>query len=153
MTSVLDHLAHYGVKGMKWGVTRRSDGSPQEVSVTQPTPGKRLKTSGGRNLPASPDAIAAAAARQKARRSTTNALSNQELQQVVNRMNLEQQYARLAAPQKSTGQKFAEAFLGDLAKAKAGAKLDDLAKEDPNMAPIAQAFKSAANKGGGKKKK
>lgn len=100
-----DYISHYGVKGMKWG-RRRADRSPTPVD-TVATPGKRIKTKGGKNLPASDDAIVAAVGRQIAKSSGVHALSNKELRTVVDRMNLEQQYSRLAGSgQASLGQKF-----------------------------------------------
>lgn len=89
---VSKHLAHYGIKGMRWG-RRKSEGtSAVEVSAT---PGKKVVAKGGENQPAAPDAVRVAAYKQKAKASTTDALQTKELQELVNRMNLEQQYSRL----------------------------------------------------------
>lgn len=71
-------LAHFGVKGMKWGVRRTTS---MDVS--------------------SDDARAAEAARIKAGKSGTKALSNKELRALVDRMNLEQQFDRLKLSQPS----------------------------------------------------
>lgn len=114
-----EELFHYGVKGMKWGV-RRTDAqleaarAPQPVSVTQKKPGTFAKTSGGQNQPVSDDAAKALAARQKARASTTDSLSNAELRVAVERMNLEQQYSRLSfeSDRRSKGVRFVAGFLG-----------------------------------------
>lgn len=127
-----DFLAHFGVKGMKWGVTRepaklntravtvRKTGEAAKMSlpITKKgkyqrtnadtavtvvhTPGKRLTTKGGSNRKPSEDAIKAAAARRIAKSSTTDALSTKELQDLVSRMNLEQQYSKLTTPTKSS---------------------------------------------------
>lgn len=88
-----EFLEHYGVKGMKWGVRRRSPGS-SPIEVATPA-GKRVQTRGGSGQKASEDAVRAAVARQKARKSTVDSLSNRELQDLVQRLNLEQQYERL----------------------------------------------------------
>jgi hypothetical protein len=98
-----DFIKHFGVKGMHWGVRRGRNGEsgPSEVGVKMRA-GKRLKVSGGKNHPAHQDAINAAIAKQKARKSSTDALSTHELQNLVNRMNLEQQFARLNGSEKST---------------------------------------------------
>ena len=110
-------LKHYGVKGMKWGV-RKSDRAPstsqQEVTITQKKPGTFAKSKGGKGLPISEDAKAALETRQKARASTTDALSNKELQQLVTRMNLEQQYNNLAfqSDRRSKGARFVQGLLG-----------------------------------------
>jgi hypothetical protein len=92
-------LAHFGVKGMRWGV-RRSE--------------KELH--GGKSShPESEDHRNAAAAKDKARKHGTKSLSNKELQDMINRMNLEQQYARVAPTPK--GVRFLKAgakFTGDV---------------------------------------
>ena len=85
-------LAHYGVKGMKWGV--RKDGGATPVKTTE-KPGRRVKAKGGQGHPPHEDAVSAARSRQVARRSTTDALSTQELRNLVNRMQLEDQYASI----------------------------------------------------------
>src|SRR6478609_8651527 len=84
-------LAHFGVLGMKWG---RSKGA-QAVAV-KATPGRRVSAKGGKRQSASEDAIAAAIAKQKARKSTTDSLTTKELQNLVTRMNLEKQYSTLS---------------------------------------------------------
>ncbi len=112
MDTVDDILKHYGVKGMKWGV--RKDRLPSAV-VVKPKRGGALKTSGGKNQPASRDAKSAARLRQRAKASTTNSLSNDELQRLVKRMNLEQQYSNLSKQQASGG----KAFIAKLIKGSA----------------------------------
>lgn len=87
-------LAHYGIKGMRWGV-RRTD--------------KQIARA------ASADHNTASAARDKARKGGVKTLSNAELKTLVERMNLEQQYAKVVPP--STGAKFTRAggkFVGDV---------------------------------------
>jgi hypothetical protein len=87
-------LTHYGVKGMKWGVTR-SD--PPASSAPAP---QRPK------LPPSDDVKAAANSQLKIMEGGTHSLSNQELQGLLTRMNLERQYRTMTtappgSPQKS----------------------------------------------------
>ena len=89
MSTVDDILAHYGVKGMRWGVRRRSGG----VSI-----GRKSKPE------PSEDKLKALAARSKVgKRGNTDALSNDELRILINRMNQEQNIARLLAGEKSKG--------------------------------------------------
>lgn len=98
---IRDGLAHFGVKGMRWGV-RRPEGSRvggegrggEKIVVTQ-VPGSRLKSTGGKGRTASDDAVRAAVSKQKAKKSGVRALTNAELQHLVNRMNLEKQYKNL----------------------------------------------------------
>jgi len=101
---VVNHiLAHHGVKGMKWGVIRSRSGggsggsSSSEVTVktkTYPHAHTSIKTKGGKELPAHPDAIAAKVVTQKLKKSGMHTLSNDELQKLANRTNLEQQIHR-----------------------------------------------------------
>lgn len=118
-------LAHYGVKGMRWGVRkdrgdrdatfrkRAKEKNPVDVSVSQ-QPGKYVKGKGGQNQPASEDAITAATYRQRAKASTPDSLSNKELQTLVTRMNLEQQYNNLSSQsdRRSRGAKIANQIVG-----------------------------------------
>lgn len=115
-SEVDDVLEHFGKKGMHWGIRNVSRG-PSPVMV-KAVPGKKILSKGGERQPAHDDAIQAVAAKQKAKLSTTDSLSNKELQTAVTRMNLEQQYTKLtaAAPTKATGKDFAKAFVTDLAK-------------------------------------
>lgn len=78
---VIDHiLAHYGTKGMKWGVRRKnSPGMSEDVAKVEASKNK-IKIGG------------------------TKSLSNAELQSLVTRANLEQQWSRLnpSASKKAT---------------------------------------------------
>lgn len=68
-----EFLAHYGIKGMRWGVRRRD---PSGVA------------------PQSSDAVRAREAHAKLKKHGVDSLSNEELQTLLNRMNLEGQYAQ-----------------------------------------------------------
>lgn len=105
-TSLDEVLAHYGVKGMHWGV-RRSEAQLAKSSKSTD----------------SEDATTAKAAASKAKSHGTDSLSNKELQSLVNRMNLEQQYSKLnskssdhSSSLKSQGSKFAKDLLVNVAK-------------------------------------
>jgi hypothetical protein len=87
-------LKHYGVKGMKWGVRRKNTGGP-----------------------VSPEAAAAAKARQKAKESGVQSLSNKEMQALVTRMSLEKQLKNVTpASRKQQGAKFVGNMLVNVGK-------------------------------------
>lgn len=99
MSNVDNILAHYGRKGMKWGVRRRSSSSSNE--------------------PASEDYKKAVVSRSK----SSSSLSNDEMQGLITRMNLEQQYTRLTtqvtpvnASRTSKATKFVKNLLVDVGK-------------------------------------
>jgi hypothetical protein len=71
---VAEVLAHFGVKGMRWGVVRKSSSSG----------------------PTSTDAKKATVIRTTVKKSGTKAVSNKDLQAAITRMNLERQYKALA---------------------------------------------------------
>lgn len=105
-------LKHVGIRGMRWGVRRDNPsggGGGREAVTAKIKPGKgivKIKGGGGR-LPTE-DALNAAAYKQRAAKSTVSSLDNKELQSLVTRMKLEQQYSALAAQPKSNGRKFAD---------------------------------------------
>lgn len=105
-------LEHYGIKGMHWGQRK---GPPEAVSpsATSKVPhGNRRKTKieteGGQNHPAHNDAIKVAQAKAKLKKSGPAALSNQELRDVANRVQLENQVSILTG---SKGKQFTQRHL------------------------------------------
>lgn len=106
-----DFLEHYGVRGMKWGVHR--DRSAVEVTP-KTAPGRKVKATGGKFHEPSQDAIRAAVIRQQAKKSTTDSLSNKELQDLVTRMNLEAQYNNLNHNNVGIGKKLTRLILGEV---------------------------------------
>jgi hypothetical protein len=109
----IDFIAHHGIKGMHWGV-QKSEGSggssgAKDVVVKPGRDGKKVKTTGGNKQPASADAVNAAVSKRMALKSSTDSLSTKQLQEMVNRMNLEQQYSRLEKDsfRSKSGTKFA----------------------------------------------
>ena len=87
-----NHLEHFGVKGMKWGVRK-------DLSKTKSTTGRRVR----RQRIGSEDYTRAKALRKK----KPSELSNREMQELVSRMNLERQYSQLTKRQPTALEKFA----------------------------------------------
>lgn len=87
-------LNHYGVKGMRWGKRKRRG-------------------------PASPESVRATAIKNRAKTSSIKSLSNAELQEAINRMNLEQQYKRLHTAEKPPVAKFVSKVLTEFGQQQA----------------------------------
>ena len=117
-----DYLAHYGIKGMRWGSRKSSEVTPTSVQVTT-TPHNRkvtkVEVKGGGGHDAHPDAVKVAEARQKMRKSGTAALSNSELKNVAERLQLESNVARLEGERKS-----GSTFVGKLLRKHGSQQLD-----------------------------
>lgn len=131
-----DILAHYGIKGMHWGVrrTRQQIDADAEDVVKVKTHKAKVKTN-----------------------RTTDVLSNKELQELVNRMNLEQQYSRLTAPDKNSwqykmrknGQELARDFIIDAGQQKI---VDVVSQQNPAAGKVLGKLIEQSNKGGKKNK-
>lgn len=104
-------LTHYGIKGMHWGVRREdpTSGMPPEQNRVESKNGKITRVTVSRNTRENPnpaeDAAKAAVLKKRARTQSTDSLSNKELQDLVTRMNLEQQYTRLAQGSNTSAKK------------------------------------------------
>ena len=99
------YLEHFGVKGQKWGV-RRGRGA----------------SSGGSMHPASADAARAHATMETIRKHGVAAVSNGDLNHLVNRQRLVSQHAALTPDHVSAGKKIAQGLLkesGTIAKQEA----------------------------------
>ena len=115
-----DFLAHYGVRGMQWGVRKKS--SSTVVTDRRGTPIRK------NNTKLAPEAVKTRVNQAVAKKSGTDVLATKDLQELVNRMNLEQQYDRLNPTQKTTGQKAVDVLLtkvGPIAIKTIGPKLVD----------------------------
>lgn len=112
-------LKHYGVLGMRWGFRKESGsaGSGKAVKVWKDRKTGVVNTSrtkGGEGHDASGDARTTAVSRQIAKSSGTQALENKELKALIERMNLEQQYAKLTYKPSNyeKGQQYVKTLLG-----------------------------------------
>lgn len=141
MTTADDILAHYGIKGMRWGV-RRSQAqldlidshtghrtpiryNPKKATVERNADGSlKITASSARehrkiqkqiDRHPSQDHQNASAAMAKAKKGGTKSLSNKELQDLITRMNLEKQYSQVVPPSgKSKALKAGGKFAGDV---------------------------------------
>ena len=100
--STTGDLAHFGIKGMKWGVRR----TKQQISDSE-------------------DHTRAAGLRKKSRFGKTRKLSNDELRAVIERMNLEQQFSNLKKQRSGEGGKIARELLIGIGKEHAKKALTD----------------------------
>ena len=144
-------LAHYGIKGMRWGVRRSQtarktvpDDEPVTLVRNQKTGG--IDAKGGRGHAMSEDAKQAAALRQKAKASGSVALTNQEMKALIDRLNLETNYRKAIAnnaPPKTKGEKFIEGgikFLQGELKVEVNARMQG---KQGNLSMGYQAFRAA----------
>lgn len=115
-----DYLAHYGVKGMKWG-RRKSDSSGGD-SKSSKKDGKRPTTS--------QDAKKAKGLQKSVDNKGVGHLSNKELQDVITRMELQQKYDKLSkkGSRVESGKNFIADILSDAAKNVATSYVEDLLK-------------------------
>lgn len=111
-------LAHHGVKGMKWGVRKkrqsRVDTSAvnelarrknQNVGMVDPSTVGPKKT-GNPNVAMPDHNTLSKPSGGLVRRPNTAHLTDKQLQDTINRMRLDQQYAELTAPKMSPGKKW-----------------------------------------------
>lgn len=91
-----DFLAHFGVKGMKWG--------------------QRLADRKARKSATSSDAKKSIDVRDKAKSHSAKALTNAQLKTAIERMNLEQNFKRLAVNEKSGVSRWISSSLMEIGK-------------------------------------
>lgn len=101
-------LAHYGVKGMRWGVRKGESTTEVGARATQSLiRGKaKIKTTGGERKPPAADAIKAAEHKQILKKSGVAALSNKDLAELGTRLQLETNVKRLTSETEGAGKKF-----------------------------------------------
>lgn len=91
MSHAEEFLAHFGVKGMRWGV-RGGKGTPSADSARSTTVRTTVKKSGVKSV------------------------SNKDLQDAINRMQLEQNFKRLTTNERSPVTRFIASTLQEVGK-------------------------------------
>lgn len=91
-------LQHHGIKGMKWGVRR----NPEQLQRMQ----KQIDTASGivkeaKNIDSSVSNI-----RSTGKKTDLSKMTDKELQEKVNRMNLERQFSQLSSGKVSKGEQY-----------------------------------------------
>lgn len=117
-TDVETFLAHHGVKGMKWGVRKKRQSrvdtgavnelarrKNQNVGMVDPSTVGPKKT-GNPNVAMPDQGTLNKSSGGLVRRPNTAHLTDKQLQDTINRMRLDQQYAELTAPKVSPGKKW-----------------------------------------------
>lgn len=134
-TNVDDFLAHHGVRGQKWGV-RRSNASSSGTPHGKTSVNNHSRTGGYTSKPRmSADARNVMLAQKKIAMGGVHALNNKELQALVQRQNLEQQYRQLNPKQVSEGKKLAIQALATLGPIAISAALASRKKYAPQVTP------------------
>lgn len=97
-----DQLAHYGIKGMRWGIRRTEE---QLARARGGTDSPRKKSSGG--------IFSKKKTSKEKLKKKVSEMDDTELKQVVERLRLENAYRTLTPKQTSLGKKFVEKLLVD----------------------------------------
>lgn len=97
-------LAHYGIRGMKWGVRRYQN---KDGSLT--AAGKKRYSGDGGNAGTTKSTTSSSSGRKK-----VSEMTDDELNRAVRRLQLEQQYRQLNPEKVSAGQKFVNKVANDV---------------------------------------
>lgn len=97
-------LAHYGIRGMKWGVRRYQN---KDGSLT--AAGKKRYSGDGGNAGTTKSTTSSSSGRKK-----VSEMTDDELNRAVRRLQLEQQYRQLNPEKVSAGQKFVNKVAKDV---------------------------------------
>lgn len=115
-----NELYHHGIKGMKWGV-RRTDAQLGHEPVNLQKTKKRVEAAGTivnetRNINNTASKKVQKKA-QKQKLSEAKTMSDQELRERVNRLNMEQQYVRMSTEQINAGRSNVSSVLNNVGTA------------------------------------
>lgn len=110
-----NELLHYGVLGMKWGVkkARKSSDTVDETRRKSNTQNSNTQKSNTQNSNTKQQSKKFVTKKQKQKQimDDLNSMSDKELRERLNRMQMEQQYIRMMTPEKSAAKKQVEQFL------------------------------------------
>ena len=99
-------FAHYGIRGMKWGVRRYQN---KDGSLT-PAGRKRYSDDGQTKTPSKTSTTKKSSSSKK----SVSEMSDDELNRAVRRLQLEQQYRNLNPQKVSAGKRFADKVMRDV---------------------------------------
>lgn len=120
-----NELLHYGVLGMKWGVkkARKSSDTVDETRRKSNTQNSNTQNSNTQKFNTQKSNTQNSNTKQQSKKFVTkkqkqkqimedlNSMSDKELRERLNRMQMEQQYIRMMTPEKSAAKKQVEQFL------------------------------------------
>lgn len=115
-----NELYHHGIKGMKWGI-RRTDAQLGHETVNLQKTKKRVEAAG--TIVTESQNINKKVSSKKQRKmqkqqvQTAKAMTDKELRERVNRLNMEQQYARLSTEQMNAGKVNVDKVLAEVGTA------------------------------------